>query len=119
LNLITGFNAKQLTSTESPKGLDGLVRHVRFFNGWSGSFTLDRRDSTLDDYFSLLESNYWGGANEGSASITETIQESAGNVTQWLYTGVLLMYDDAGDYRGDSTVKQSMSFLASQRIKIA
>lgn len=119
LNLITGFSSKQLTSTESPKGLDGVVRHIRYMNGWTGSFTIERRDSTLDDYFALVETNYWNGASESPASITETVQEAAGNVTQWRYTGVLLQFDDAGEWRGDSTVKQSMSFLASKRIKIA
>jgi hypothetical protein len=119
LNLITKFTSKQLSTNESPKGIDGVVRHVRFFNGWQGSFNIERRDSTLDDYFALQEANYWGGVNESPASITQTILEQAGNVTQWRYTGVLLIYDDAGDYAGDSTVKQAMSFLASKRLKIA
>lgn len=119
LSLITGFNSKPITTTESPKGLDGVVRHIRFQNGWQGSFTLERRDSTLDDYFALVEAQYWDGQNEPPCSITETIQEAAGNVTQWRYTGVLLSFEDAGEYRGDTTVKQAMSFLASKRLKIA
>jgi hypothetical protein len=119
LDLVTGFTAKQLSSTESPLGLDGIPRHVTFFKGWQGKFDLDRRTSTLDDYFALKESNFWAGIAAPPASITQLIREVAGNITQWRFTGVILTYDDAGDYKGDSTVKQSMSFLASKRLKIA
>lgn len=119
ISLITGFSAKPITSTESPLGIDSRVRHIRYWKGWQGSFTVERRDSTLDDYFALVESNYWAGQSETGASITQLIQEAAGNITQWRYPGVILSYDDAGEWRGDSTVKQSLSFLAQPRIKIA
>lgn len=119
LSLITNWNAKQISSTQSPVGIDAEVRHARFFKGWSGSFKLERRDSTLDDYFALLEAAYWSGVDSKSASMTVTIAEARGNVTQWRFTKVLATYDDAGDYAGDATVKQSMSFLASKRFKIA
>ena len=119
LDLVTSFNAKQISSEESPMGLDGIVRHVRFFKGWNGSFSFDRRSSVIDDYFALLEQNYWDGQSETGASMTTTIQETNGSVTQWRYTNVLAKYDDAGDYKGDATVKQTMSFLASKRLKIA
>lgn len=119
LDLITGFTAKQITDTTSPVGIDSKIRHVRFFKGWSGSFNIERRNSVLDDLFAAKEIAYWAGISEQADSITETIQENNGNVTQWRYTGVLLSYDDAGNYAGDATVKQSMSFLASKRLKIA
>lgn len=118
LNLITGFSAKQITTTESPNGLDGVIRHVRFYKGWQGSFNLTRRDSTLDDYFALCEAQYWDGVSESPASITETIQERAGGTSQWRYTGVLLSFDDAGDFRGDTTVAQAVSFIASKKLKV-
>jgi hypothetical protein len=119
LNLITGWHAKQASDTQSPKGIDSLIRHVRFFQGWGGGFSIERRDSTLDDYFALLEQQYWQGISEQAAFMNVTIAEAAGNLTQWQFTNVLASYDDAGEYKGDSTVKQTMSFLASQRIKIA
>lgn len=117
--LLTRFTSKQETIETQIKGLDGITRHVRFFNGWNGSFGVERQNSALDDYFALLESNYYSGVNEQGASITETIIENAGNVTQFRYIGVLLKFDDAGDKAGDATIKQSMSFIATRRLKIA
>lgn len=118
LNLITGFQSRQNTSTLSPKGLDGIVRHVRFMNGWTGSFTIERRDPTLDEYFALVEAQYWLGASEPPCVIKEIIQEQDGSITQWRYTGVLLVFDDAGEFRGDQTVRQAVSFIASKRLAV-
>lgn len=119
LSLITGFQSKQEIVEEKIKGLDGVTRYLRFFDAWSGTFSFDRQDSTLDDYFSQLEANYYAGLSEQPTSITETILEVSGAVSQYRYVGVLLKYDDAGEYRGDQSVKQSLSFTASRRIKIA
>jgi hypothetical protein len=101
------------------KGLDGISRPVRFFDGWTGGFDLERQDSTVDDYFAQLEANYYAGLNEAPVSITETITEVSGAVTQYRYLGVLLKLDDAGDKAGDSTIKQKLSFMASRRVKVA
>lgn len=118
-SLITKFTSKQDVKDNRVKGIDGITRPVRFFDGWSGSFDIERQDSTVDDYFSQLEANYYAGLNEASVTITETITEVSGAITQYRYTGVLLKLDDAGDYAGDSTVKQKISFVASRRIKVA
>lgn len=118
-NLITEFTAKPITDTQSPIGIDAAVRHIIFLKGWQGSLMIERQNSAFDDYFAVQEGNYWAGVPQQTASITETIQEQAGNVTQWRYTRVLLIPDDMGAYRGDATVKQSLHFLASKRLKIA
>lgn len=118
-NLITKFTSKQEVKSNAVKGIDGITRPVRFFDGWSGSFDIERQDSTVDDYFSGLEANYYAGLNETAVTITETITEVSGAITQYRYVGVLLKLDDAGDYAGDSTVKQKISFIASRRVKVA
>jgi hypothetical protein len=118
-SLITEFSAKP-SSKETPiKGLDGISRFVRFPDGWSGGFKVERADSTVDDYFAQLEANYYAGLNEGAASITETITEPNGTVSQYRYLGVMLKLDDAGTWVGDNTVKQAISWMASRRIKIS
>lgn len=119
VSLITGFMSKQDTIDQKIKGLDGITRHVRFPDGWSGSFDYDRMDSTLDDYFAQIEADYYAGVQDQPASITQIIQEPNGNVSQWRYLNVLLKYDDAGAWKGDTTVKQKMSFLAQTRLKVA
>jgi len=118
-SLITGFTAKPEQSEKKVKGLDGITRHARFPDGWTGSFDIERQDSTVDDYFAALEANYYAGINEQPCTITETISEVSGAVTQFRFLNVLLKLDDAGDWSGDNTVKQKLSFMASQRQKIA
>jgi hypothetical protein len=119
LDKITGFRSKQDVITEKRKPLNGITDYLRFFDAWSGSFTLERTDSTLDDYFAALEAGFYAGLTEGPVSITETIQEVSGALSQFRYTRALLSYDDAGEFAGDKTVMQSLSFVSGRRIKIA
>lgn len=117
-NLLTDFQSKQDTTKKRIKGLDGKTRFVRFFDGWSGSLKVQRRDSTVDDYFAQLEAAYYAGINEQAVSITDIKTERNGALTQYRYFGVLLDLDDAGKYSGDDTVDQAISFVAERRIKI-
>ena len=117
-SLVTGFKSKMDITDKKIKGLDGITRHVRFPDGWGGSFSLERQDSTADDYFSQLEANYYAGQNEVPCTITETIQEVNGSITQYRYLNVLLRYEDAGEWKGDDTVKMQISFVAARRVKV-
>ena len=116
---ITGFKSKPDTTDQKIKGLDGITRHLRFPDGWSGSFAIERQDSTLDDYWAQLEANYYAGINEQPISITQTIQEVNGSISQYRYLQVLLTIDDAGDYEGDKSVKQTLKFVAARRVKVS
>lgn len=118
-NLVTGFNSKPDITDQKVKGLDGITRHVRFPDGWSGAFDVTRSDSTIDDYFAQIEANYYAGLNEQPCTITETITEVSGAVTQYRYLQVLLKLDDAGQWQGDQTVKQKVSFVAARRVKVS
>jgi len=68
-NKITAFKSKQDVTDVRVKRLDGITDHVRFFDGWSGSFDIERQDATLDNYFAQLEANYYAGINESPAQI--------------------------------------------------
>lgn len=117
--LITHFSSKADMTEVKVKGLDGITRHVRFFDGWSGKFEYERKDSTLDDYFCQLEANYYLGIPEMPCMIQETIENPNGSITQYVYPGVLLKYDNAGAWEGDKTVKLDVSFVATRRLKTA
>lgn len=119
LNKITSFKSKQEVTDVKVKRLDGITDHVRFFDGWSGSFDVERQDATADNYFAAIESNYYAGINEQPAQIYETVTEASGAVSQFRYDGVLMTLADAGNRAGDATVKQSINFVASRRIKVA
>ena len=119
LNLITGFDSSPDMPEIRVKGLDGITRHARFFDGWHGSFSIERSDNTVDAYFAQLEANYYAGFNELACTITETITEASGAVSQYRYLNVLLKLDAAGSWAGDQTVKQKLSFVAARRMAIA
>ena len=119
LSLITKFQSKPETSDVKIKGLDGVTRHLRFPNGWTGTFDVSRQDSTLDDLFAGIEAGYYAGLNELPGTITETISEASGAVTQYRYIGVLLTLEDAGEWEGDKAITQKLKFMAEQRVKVS
>jgi len=119
LRKITNFKKKQEVIEDKRRGINGVREIVRFFDGWSGSFALDRADGTLDDYFAALEAGFYAGLPEQPVSLTETIQENSGAISQYRLTNMLLTLDDAGDVAGDKVVTQSVTFTASRRLKIA
>jgi hypothetical protein len=116
---IVGFTSKPDITDKKIKGLDGITRHLRFPDGWSGSFEIERQDSTVDDYFSQIETNYYAGLNENAGTITETIQEVSGAITQYRYLQVLLTLEDAGNFKGDDSVHQKVRFVAARRVKVS
>lgn len=119
LGKVLSFDAKQVTSEEEIVGLDGVVDHLRFYKGWTGSIKMERRSPDLDNYFATLEANYWAGVGEDTITIQQTISEPNGSVSQWRYERVLLKYDDPATWEADKSVTQSLSFVAAKRIKQA
>jgi hypothetical protein len=117
-NLMTEFKSKQDSTRTRIKGMDGKTRYVRFFDGWSGSFMVERRDNVVYNYFAQLEAAYYAGVNEQAASITNIIQEPTGSISIYRWFGVLLDLDDAGTWAGDATVKQSISWVAERMIQV-
>ena len=118
-NQIISFMSKPDTTDQKIKGLDGITRHLRFPDGWSGSFEIERQDSTVDDYFTQIEANYYAGLNEIPVTVTETITEVNGSVSQYRYLQVILVLEDAGTYKGDASVHQKVRFMSARRVKVS
>lgn len=116
---LTSFQAHQDTTEQRVKLKNGRNPTAQFFDGWSGSFDLERQDSTLDDYFVQKEADYYAGIDGGTITITETISEPDGSVNQYRYVGVVLKFAAAGTWSTDNTVKQSVSFMAERKLKVA
>jgi hypothetical protein len=116
---LTSFKSKPDETVQKIVLVNGRTRHLRFLEGWSGSFDVERASAQIDSYFSLLEQNQKRGIREPAASITQTVREINGAISQFRYKGVVLSYTDAGDYAGNKSVKQSLSFVAEERPQIA
>lgn len=119
LSNLTSFKSKLDETVQKIVLVNGKTKHLRFLEGWSGSFDLERSSAQIDAYFSLLELNQKLGIREPPASITETVQEVNGSVSQFRYKGVILSYQDAGEVAGNKSIKQSLNFVAEERPQIA
>ena len=116
LGKVTKWSAQQDSSQQMIKGIDGVNDHLRFYEGWSGSFEIERRSPDLDNYFAKLEANYAVGLYEPSATLQQTVTEPSGKVSQFRFEGVLLSYDNAGEWSADNSVHQTLSFIATRRV---
>ena len=116
---LTGFRKKQDATIERVKLISGITKTLRFFDGWSGSFNVNRAGPELDIYFAQTEADYYAGLDEQGCQIYETITEPGGILTQWRYDDVMLEYADAGEAAGDASVKSMVNFTASRRTRIA
>lgn len=116
---ITDFSAQPSTTSTASKGMDGITRYGVFPDGWTGVISIDRMGSQVDDYWAQLEADFYAGVNIQSGTITETIEEPNGGVSQYRYTGVMFDYKDAGTKTPNQLVKLKLNFMAARRIKVA
>lgn len=117
--ILTGFEAKPAYKPIQSNGLDGIDRYEDLPSGWTGTISLDRANSSVDDYFADKEASFYAGISSSTVTITETIQETNGGVTQWRYIGVSLTLQDAGSKTGENKVPMKIGFRAARRLKIA
>lgn len=115
---LTNFKKKPDLSDQKVMRMDGRVDHLVFPGGWSGSFELDRTDDSVDTFMADYENAYYNNQNMQAATLTETIIETDGTASRFRYTGVMLKPTDMGDAAGDKTIKQTVEFLASRRLKV-
>lgn len=116
---ITSFDTKPQTTSTASKGLDGMTRYGVFPDGWMGTLSIDRLSGQLDAFWAQIEADFYAGVNILPGTITETIQEPDGSVSQYRYIGVMFDFKDAGTKVANQLVKQSLNFMAARRIKVA
>lgn len=114
-NRIKMFTSRQKTFNRESTALDGVTRHINIPGGWEGSFEIEKLDSSVDTFFSQLESAYYSGQGIGTITITETIQNPNGSLQTYQYIGVVLTFENAGDFNPDNYITQKVSFSAEKR----
>ena len=115
----TSYSTKEITKELKSEPMGSPPIHAYLPNGWQITIKLDRRDPTVDRYFAQREADYWAGVNLVPGTILENIREADGSVSQYQYTGVVLKYDDAGDWKSDSFVSITLTGMASRRLQLA
>lgn len=116
--ILESFTSSENANVPDHVSIDGLNRLPKFHLGWKGTFVFQRNSNAIDDYIVLQESQYYLGADQLPGTITQTVKGNNGSLTQYQYTNVVLVLEDAGMYSGTDIVKQTLTFSASRRIQL-
>ncbi len=115
---LTGFGAKQETTQIKSDRLDGVQLQAEISKGWSGTIENDRANSAVDDAFAQMETSWFEGGQVATGTIYQYITEADGSQTVYQFDNVAMKLDNAGEWKGDSTVKQTISWTANRRRKV-
>lgn len=115
IDITTSFDAKARYDRRRSRPLNGPPLAVPIPDGWEGTFELDRTNSQIDSFFAAEDLAYFAGRGISPSTISETIVNVDNSVSVFIYTGVMLMFEDAGRKQADELIKMRVSFEASER----
>lgn len=118
IKTLTNYTMKQKVKDDMIEPLDGRTIPFKIPQGWSGTLSFDRQDSTVDDYIAKWEAEYHAGRNTPNATMTETITNPDGSKSQFRLTEVAFHLEDAGDRQSKGVVKGRIAWEAARRIKV-
>lgn len=115
---VTNFKSEQQTKALNYTRMDGQTKKGEYPTGWSGSFQLERTGHDVDDFICTIEQAILNGQNPGAGTIYQYTTETDGSTSTYQFTGVAFKMSDAGTYAGAETVKQTLNFEASTRVRV-
>lgn len=116
-NLMT-FDCKQVTANIKIDRLDGVQLNAELPKGWTITIENERGDAVVDDFFAAVEAAWYSGGNYVMATIYQYITETNGAQTTYQFDNVALKFDNPGSWKGDASVKQSISGTCNRRRKV-
>jgi hypothetical protein len=118
LTHVTGFEARQLTQSVRVDRLDGTQMGAELPKGWEGTFEIERGDSAVDDFIAAAEQQFYNGSTVPAGTMYQYVSETDGSTSTYLFDGVTFKLTSAGQWKGDSAVKQKLEFFATRRMRI-
>jgi hypothetical protein len=115
---VTAFDSRQITQPLRVNRLDGNQIGMELPKGWEGSFELERGDSVVEDFIASTEQAYFGGSISGTSAMYQYVSEVDGSMTTYQFDSVVFHLSNAGQWKGDSAVRQKLEFFASRRRRI-
>jgi hypothetical protein len=116
--ILTSFDFKQVSTQLKSVGIDGKNRYRELEEGWSLSMEFDRGSDTLDAFIAAKEAARYSGAPPPVMTITQTITNPDGSIAKYRFSGVTVKLENGGKWAGDSKVTQTLTGMASRRIKV-
>lgn len=114
LTNITEFTYKQETAKPKVDRLDGVQMHAALPKGWSGNITLERGDNGAEAFFVQTEAAWYTSGSYQVATLYIYITERGGSTTSYAWDNVALSFEDGGTYKGDSSVRQRLDWMANR-----
>lgn len=118
LRHVTGFDSRQLTAPVRVDRIDGTHLAAELPKGWEGSFELERGNSAVDDFIARSEQLFNNGGAIPSGTLYQYVAEPDGSTSTYQYDGVVFKLAQAGNWRGDQSVKQRLEFFAATRRRV-
>lgn len=115
---VTNFKSEQQTKALNYTRMDGATKKAEYPTGWSGSFQIERTDHAVDDFICTLEQAILNNQSSGVGVVYQYVTELDGSTSTYQYTGAAFKLSDAGTYAGAETVKQTLNFEASTRVRV-
>jgi hypothetical protein len=118
LTHVTGFESRQVTHPIRIDRIDGVQLAAELPKGWDGSFDLERGSSAAEDFVAAIEAAYFNGAPVQPGTLYQYVQETNGSTSTYQYEGVVFKLAQAGQWKGDASVKQKLEFFAGKRKRV-
>ena len=118
LTHVTGFESRQRTAAVRIDRIDGTQLGAELPKGWEGYFEIERGSSAVDDLIARMEATYHAGGPVPVGSLFQYVNETDGSTSTYQFDGAVFKLSQAGNWRGDQSVKQRLDFFASTRRRI-
>lgn len=118
LTYVTAFESRQHTQSVRVDRMDGVSMGAELPKGWDGSFEIERGSSAADDLIAAIEQAFYANGSVAAGTLYQYVIEVNGSTSTYQYDGVVFRLAAAGNWKGDSSVKQKLEFFASRRQRV-
>ncbi|HTN09982.1 MAG TPA: hypothetical protein VL154_03320 [Acetobacteraceae bacterium] len=118
LRHVTGFEARQLTAPVRVDRIDGTHLAAELPKGWEGAFEMERGNSAVDDFIARAEQLFNNGGAVPSGTLYQYVAEPDGSTSTYQFDAAVFKLTQAGNWRGDQSVKQRLEFFAATRRRV-
>lgn len=120
LGIIEDIKIQVLKSSVKVTPYNDTPKYGYIPDGYSGTFTLARKDSKLEDLMIGLDTLFNNGGSILPGYIQEVWSNNAdGSISRYQYTGVVFTLTSVADVRRDGKIAQNLAFQASDKVPVA